>query len=296
MTGAAQVPELLRRVRRLEVVARENAAALLAGDYVTSIPGRGLLFREPRKYVAGEDARRIDWNITARLGEPYVRVHHEERRREVWLALDVSPSMHTGFQEKTKLEVAVELAATLAVSAIDAGDRLGWVVFADRALEVARPRGGRSQLFAALRSFLAHAGPWDRAVAESDPRAAIHAVQRHRGSRFVVFLLSDFIDHDVPEDLKYVRARHDLALLHVYDPVEYAASDAVRFAAVSPEGRRRRRGLLAPGEAGSLEEIEGFLREKAARLGIAVSSFSTAVSVPDALGSFFHRRRRRPQR
>lgn len=295
MTDATTLPELLKRVRRLEVVARENAAGLLAGDYTTAVLGRGLLFYESRKYVPGEDARLIDWNITARLGEPYVKVHQEERQREVWVALDVSPSMHTGFQEKTKLEVAVELAATLAVSALDAGDRLGWVVFGDRALEVTRPRGGRAQVFAALRAFLAHTGPWRRPVAESDPRCAIHAIQRHKGSRFVVFLISDFIDHDVPEDLKYVQARHDLSLLHVYDPVEYAASDAVLLGARSPEGRRRG-GVLAPGETGGLAEMEGFLRRKAGGLGMATASFATDVPLPEALGLFFHQRRRRARR
>jgi uncharacterized protein (DUF58 family) len=290
--GSSQVADLLSAVRALELVARRNVAAFTQGAYTTAILGRGLVFHEPRKYVPGEPARHIDWNVTARLAEPYVKVHQEERQREVFLALDVSPSMHTGFQDKTKLEHAVELAATLAVSAIEAGDRVGCVAFADRALAVERPLPGRRQLFRVLRTLLDHTGPWTRPVTESDPRAAIHAIQRLRGHRFVVFLISDFIDHDVPEDLKYVQARHDVSLLHVYDPVEYAATDAVRFAAHAPEGDNRRQ-VMQPGETGSLEEIEGFLRREAGRHRIAVEPFPTDLPVAPALDRFFSRRRRR---
>jgi uncharacterized protein (DUF58 family) len=141
-----------------------------------------------------------------------------------------------------------------------------------------------------LRSFLEHAGPWTRPVRESDPRAAVHAVERHRRGRFVVFLVSDFIDHDVPEDLKYLRERHDVSLLHVYDPLEYAPSGDVVFQGYSPEGTGRT-GRLAPGETGSLEEMKGFLREKAARYRIAFGSFSTAVPVRSSLDHFFHSKR-----
>jgi len=283
--------ELLRRVSLLEIAARRNAASLGPGRYRTSIPGRGLDFHELRRYVPGEPARRIDWNVTARLGEPYVKVHLEERQRKVQIALDLSPSMDAGFARRTKLEVAVELAATLAVSAIDAGDRLGWVHFADRVHETARPQGGRTQLFRALRAMLrsAEAPP---ATAVSDPRAAIHAIESQPGGPFVVFLISDFIDHDLPDDLRYVRERHDVSLFHVYDPLEYGpAIDAV-VAGRSPEGGRR--GSVRPGELGPLEEMLAFLEREGARRGLDLASFSTAEPVGAALDRFFHRKRRRP--
>lgn len=291
--AAADIPvsELLRQVRRLELVARRNVASWAPGESLTSILGRGLVFHEPRKYVAGEPARRIDWNITARVGEPYVRVHQEERRREIFLAVDVSPSMHVGFSRRTKLETAIELAATLAVSAIDGGDRVGYVTFADQVLDESRPRGGREQLFRVLRALLGSTSPWARRVAESDPRQAIHAIQRSRGRRFVVFLVSDFIDHDVPEDLKYVQARHDVSLLHVYDPLEYVASAPVLLRGQAPEGRHIFR-TFRPGEDESLEARAGFLRAQAARHGIAAASFSTAEPVAHALGRLFHGKRR----
>lgn len=288
---STDVSALLRQVRLLELVARRNAAGLASGDYLTAIRGRGMIFHESRKYVPGEPARTIDWNVTARLGEPYVKVHLEERQREVVVALDVSPSMHAGFQAKTKLEFAVELAATLAASAVEAGDRVGHVIFADRVLAESRPRGGRAQLFRVLRAFVEHAAPWTRPVGESDPRAAVHAVERHRRGRFIVFLISDFIDHDVPEDLKYVRARHDVSLLHVYDPFEYATGAPVVFQGFSPEGGRRR-ARLRPGETGTLEQMRGFLRAECGRHRIAFESFSTALPVHASLERFFHRKRR----
>lgn len=283
--------QLLQRIRLLELMARRNAAGLLVGDYLTSIRGQGLLFEETRKYVPGDPVRDIEWNVTARLGEPFVKVRLEERQREVMIALDVSPSMHVGFQEKTKLEYAVELAATLAVSVIEAGDRLGWVIFADEVLDERQPLAGRRQLFAALRAFLKHTGPWDRAVRESDPRAAVHAIQRQRRGRFVVFMISDFIDHDIPEDLKYVQARHDVSLLHVFDPVEYADAAEISFEGFSPEGSQQREWVL-PGETGSLAAMRQFLRDRCGPYRIACESLSTALPVNGALESFFHLKRR----
>ena len=288
----AEIERLLDAVHRLELAARSHAAGRALGDYRTTIRGRGMDFHEVRPYVPGEPVRNIEWNITARLGAPFVKVHREEREREVVIALDVSPSMRSGFQDRTKLEYAVELAATLAVEARDSGDRLGHVIFTDRTLDHARPRGGRGQLFRTLRSFLEHAEPLQDAVAESDPRAAIHTIESWRRHRLVIFLISDFIDHDLPDDLKYARAHHDLSLLHVYDPLEYAgAGSPARVFAFSPEGQERPARSLRPGDAGNLDEIQDFLRRKCSRLRIAFASCSTAEPVDQVLRDFFHRKR-----
>ncbi len=295
MTVADAVPALLRRVELLEIAARRNVAALRSGDYSTTFRGSGLVFHESRKYVPGEPARRIDWNVTARLSEPYVRVHLEERQRDVFIALDVSPSMHAGSQQKTKLELGVELAATLAVSAIDAGDRVGHVLFADRALGNSRPRGGRVQLFRVLKALLEGCTPWQRPVAESDPRTAIHAVQRLRGRRFVVFLISDFVDHNVPEDLKYLQARHDVTLLHVYDPLELEPAADLVFRGATPEGEPFAAPLVA-GETGGLEEMRRLLVEASGRHRCDFASISTAEPAAGALGRLFWRKSNRRAR
>lgn len=295
--------DLLHAVRTLELAARDNVAGLATGDYATSILGRGLLFHELRRYVSGEPARLIDWNITARLDEPYVRVHKEERQREVFVALDVSPSMHAGFSDKTKLELGVELAATLILSAVEGGDRAGVAVFADRVLGIEPPRSGRGHLFRLLRLLLENTAPWTREVAQSDPRTALHAMQSLRARGLVLFVISDFIDHDIPDDLRYVHARHDVSLLHVYDPLEYSdptAKSEVKLSARSPEGNRRQRpihfgetdfgGGAVPTPA--LADMQGFLRQHAGRHRIAFDSVSTREPVPRALERYFHRRRK----
>lgn len=287
-TGTA---DLFRSVRRLELVARRNAAGRLQGDYVTSFKGSGLLFEEPRRYVAGDPVRSIDWNITARVGEPHVRVHHEERQREVLLVLDVSPSMHVGFKRRTKLEMAVELAATLAVSAIGAGDRLGHLTFADRVLDSSRPRSGRSQLWRVLRALVEQTAPWSRPVALSDPRTAIHQLETRRRGRQVIFLISDFLDRDVPDDLRYLRPRHDVSLIHVYDPFELARREHLSLPARSPEGRGRP-DFLPRADGTGLGALRNRLALACARLGITSVSTSTAEPVKAALSQLFRRKRR----
>lgn len=283
---------LLRGVRELELVARRNVTSHLRGNYLTTIRGRGTEFWEARRYVPGESARHIDWRITARLREPHVRVHREERQRNVLLAVDTSASMDTGWGERTKLETAIEAAATLAVAATDLGDRLGFLTFADAVLEVAPPRLGRSRLHLVLSSLLRrlHDGA-PPGGALSDPRVAIHEIQRLRGQRFVVFLISDLIDLDVPDDLRFIGARHDLSLLHVRDALEERALEgaAPRRPLRAAEGRRRR--AAAAPDGSHLAESRGTLRRDAARLRLSHVDLPTSGPVGRALGAFFHRRR-----
>ena len=283
--------DLLRRVKTLELVARKNATGLLAGDYVTAVRGRGMMFHDARRYVPGDDVRSIDWKMTARLREPYVRLYLDEREREVFIALDVSPSMKTGWQARTKMEYAVEIAATLAVSAALQRDRIGYVLFADRALDMAVPRGGPAQLFRTLKAFLVHGRSAPRRCPLSDPRAAIHAIQSLKGRKFVVFMISDFIDRDVPDDLRYVQARHDVSLLHVYDPLEFARGVPVVVPAFSPEGKPSH-GLVSPGSGEDLDSFRSFMSREASKYHMAFHSFSTREPVDDSLRQFFDRRRR----
>lgn len=237
---------LLRRVRALELVAERNVSSLLTGSYVTTFRGQGLDFHEARKYIPGESVRRIDWRMTARMREAYVQVHNEERRREVFVAVDTSRSMATGWQQRNKLETAIEVAATLGLAAVRTGDRLGHVLFTDRVEALAPPRPGRISLFLLLRRLLealdqsSGAPPAAGAGTLSDVRAAIHAVQEFRGKRFVVFLISDFVDADLGDDLRYLERRHDTTLVRIEDPMEAARPHpALRRLVRSPEGDSR---------------------------------------------------------
>jgi len=288
LTRAASTA-IYESVRTLELVARHNVAGALQGDYVTAFKGSGLLFEEPRRYVAGDPVRTIDWNITARTGEPYVRVHREERQREVALLLDVSPSMHLGYQRRTKIETAIELAATVATSSVGGGDRLSLITFADRVLDRVPARGGRGQLWRVLSSLVSAAQPWERAVALSDPREAIHELEGRRSGPLVVFLVTDCVDRDVPEDLRYLRPRHDVSLLQVHEPFESAPTRHLRLPLVSPEGPVSSR-TSHPGSEGRYAPDSSALALECARLGIAFTSVTTGASVPRALADHFHRK------
>jgi len=288
---AAGASELFKRVRTLELAARKNVAGQLQGDYVSAIKGSGLLFEEPRRYVPGDPVRSIDWNITARVMEPHVRVHREERQRDVTIVVDVSPSMHSGFQHRTKLETGIELAATLAVSASLAGDRLGYVLYADRVLAESRPRPGKAQLWRVLRELLEHTAPWDRTVEVSDPRVALHHLESRRGGPQVVFLISDFIDEDVPEDLRYLRPRHDVSIVHISDPLEVAGPLQMLVPAFDPEGSGSRR--LGAAVTAELNSALGSLHRAAARFGISYVSMSTSDPVRSTLAALFSRKRNR---
>lgn len=281
---------LLREVRALELVARRNVTSMLSGNYRTTIIGRGMEFHEARRYVRGDSVRSIDWKITARLDEPYVRTFVEERQRDVFIALDISPSMHSGWQRLSKIEAAVEMAATLALSAIESGDRLGFMCFADRVFDFAPPRQGRKQLFKALRSFVQAIVDGPQPADVSDPRAAFHKIQSFKAKRAVIFVLSDFIDRDVPEDLNYIARKHDVSLLHIYDPLEYAANNNIRLVTHSPEGPHNPSPMRL-GEHGNIGSMARFLKTAAVQHRIAMHSFSTRQPIGPSLASFFHSRR-----
>jgi len=283
----AQLSELLGRVDGLELVARRNVTSLRSGAYRSAVVGRGLEFFEARKYVQGESVRQIDWKMTARRDEPWVRRFVEEREREIFLAVDVSPSMYAGWQHRTKLETAVELAATLAVSAVEAHDRLGLICFSDRVHNMLRPQLGRANLYRSLSLLVRHIERGPEACAVSDPRTAIHAIEAHRGRRLIVFLISDFIDLDVPTDVRYLRRRHDVTLLRVCDPLEQPSADSpVRLPARSPEGNDERRWLKLKQMSGQAA-MHRSLEQMATAFGITLASVSTRDKVAPFLRRLF---------
>lgn len=281
--------DILKKVRLLELVSKKNSVSLLDGHYMTAIPGRGTEFREARKYVAGESVRMIDWNMTARLGEPHVKIFQEERERNILIAMDVSPSMYFGWQETNKLEYAVELAATLAYSTIDVGDRLGFLFFGDRVLEEQPARRGKRQLYQALHRMI-HYRDRPPGTGKTDIRSAVHAIQKYKGSRFVIFLISDFIDLDIPDDLRYLMSSHDVCLLNVYDPLEYYRSDNLKFYFQDPEDSLHH-GVGEPGRFRTLAEQRDYLQKVSVRYKLTWEMFPTNVPAHKALGNFFQKKK-----
>lgn len=291
-----QTSKLLSQVRELELIGRKNVTGLFAGNYISTILGTGLEFQEARKYVQGESIRFIDWNMTARRSDVYVKRFREEREREIFLAVDLSPSMFFGTQERNKVECALEIAATLGYSAIASGDKLGLVTYSDKVTDVFLPKKGRSHLFAILKSLIVQKdAPPRRLIAQTDLGSAIAEIQRQRGRKFMIFFISDFIEHDMPEDLRKIQSRHEAVLVHVYDPFEYEASRRVFFPFISPEGEARRVSA-SPGEFGTLAEMENFLKGSSLKYGIDAVSIPTKGMPSRALLAYFRQKRQRKVR
>jgi uncharacterized protein (DUF58 family) len=289
-----EVSELIKKVRELELSSLKHAHSLLTGEYITSIPGKGMQFLEARKYVYGESIRLIDWNMTARLGEPYVKSLHDEREREVVVALDISPSMYTGFQVKTKIELAVEIAATIAISAIQSKDKFGYILFSDRTVDYFKPSSGKTQLFRALKSFLQYSEKAPDSNSGSDIKVALETLQKFKKNRLVVFIISDFLDNDMPDDLRYIRCEHDINFIHVYDTIEYQLSKHIFLPAISTEKNldSLHSGFIHPGEILSLEEVIENLKKLTLKFKISSTSISTKDDIGKSLKEFFHKKRR----
>jgi uncharacterized protein (DUF58 family) len=220
---ASGTTELLREIRRIEIQTSRLVAQHLAGSYQSVFKGRGISFAEVRPYTAGDDVRAIDWNVTARTGEPYVKLFSEERELTVMLVVDMSASLDLGSRGHDKRHSLVRLAATVAFSAITNADRVGLVGFTDRIEAFMPPRSGRKHVLAVL-SRLLNAQPSGRGT---DPVVALEFLARLRRSGTVAFLFSDFVEAAVGERapaleraLKLVRRRHDLVCVRVEDRIE----------------------------------------------------------------------------
>jgi len=288
----SQTLTLLQQVKELELIAKKNTTGLFAGNYVSNVLGHGLEFHEARKYVQGESIRLIDWNMTARLGDVYVKKYREEREREVFLAVDVSPSMFFGSQDRTKIETALEVAATLGFNAIHSNDKLGLVSFSESVTDTFLPKKSKSHLFAILKSLVKQKNRKLKRIKQTNMEGAISTIQAQRGRKFMIFIISDFIDRDIPENLSLIQHRHDVVLLHIFDPLEYTPSKRIFLPFYSPEGSRH---TLSgkPGHFGNFEEVESFLKGSSLKFGIDVVSISTKDNITTRLISYFRQKAQR---
>ena len=208
--------EILKKVRRLEITTRGMVNDVFSGEYHSVFKGRGMEFSEVREYQVGDDIRTIDWNVTARYGHPYVKVFEEERELTVMLLVDASSSGEFGTFERMKGEIAVEICALLAFSAIKNNDKVGLIIFTDKVEKFVPPRKGKSHVLRVLRELL-YFRPEDR---KTDIGAALEYLSRVIRRRSVVFLVSDFISKDFEKPLRIANKKHDIVGVHVVDPRE----------------------------------------------------------------------------
>ncbi|MEE2787409.1 MAG: DUF58 domain-containing protein [Myxococcota bacterium] len=208
--------ELLAEIRRIEIVTRKLVNQQMAGHYQSVFKGRGMSFDEVRQYLPGDDPRTIDWNVTARTGEPFVKTFVEERELTVMILVDMSGSMAFGTQGDEKRVVAARLAAMMAFSAIKNGDRVGLVAFTNTVECYVPPKKGRKHVLRIIDEILR----FDPVGAGTDLAHALEFVGRVNRRKSVVFLISDFLDDDYERPLHVTAKRHDLVPLHIVDPSE----------------------------------------------------------------------------
>lgn len=209
-------PELLKKVRRIELRTARLVDSLMGGAYHSAFKGRGMEFEDVREYVPGDEVRSIDWNVTARAGYPHVKTFREERELTVVLLVDVSSSEAFGSSGQGKNELIAEFAALIALAAMRNDDKIGLALFTDRVERYLPPKKGRRHVLRLIRDLLAYE-PESRGT---DLAAALSFLGKVQRRRAVVFLLSDLLADDFRKDLAAARSRHDLVAVRVADPRE----------------------------------------------------------------------------
>ena len=208
--------ELLKKVRKIEIKTKGLSNHIFAGEYHTAFKGRGMAFSEVREYQPGDDIRSIDWNVTARFNNPYVKVFEEEREMTVMLLVDVSASKDFGTQQQMKQELVTELGAVLAFSAIQNNDKIGVIFFSDQVEKFIPPKKGKSHILRIIRELIAfepeHKG--------TDIGEALRYFNNVIKKRAVCFLISDFMNEGFEAPLRIANKKHDLVAVRIYDKRE----------------------------------------------------------------------------
>jgi uncharacterized protein (DUF58 family) len=216
MATIQHTKDLLKKVRLIELKTRGLSNHIFSGEYHSAFKGRGMAFSEVREYVPGDEVRTIDWNVTARLGHPYVKIFDEERELTVMLLADVSGSGEFGTENQLKRELITEACATIAFSAIQNNDKVGLILFTDRTELFIPPKKGRAHILRIVRELLefrpAHAG--------TDVGGALKYMNNVIKKRSIAFLISDLMDEGYDDALKIANRKHDLVVLRTSDPRE----------------------------------------------------------------------------
>ena len=208
--------ELLKKVRKIEIKTRRLSDHIFGGEYHSTFKGRGMTFSEVRQYQYGDDVRNIDWNVTARYSEPFIKVFEEERELTMMLMVDISGSEFFGTQEQFKNEVITEIAATLAFSATQNNDKIGLILFSNKVELYIPPKKGRSHVLRIIRELIEfHPQSKETNIAE-----ALKFLSSVMKKRAIVFVLSDFIADDFQQTIKIAAKKHDVTGIRVYDKRE----------------------------------------------------------------------------
>ncbi len=208
--------EILKKVRKIEIKTRRLSDHIFSGEYHTSFKGRGMTFSEVRQYQYGDDVRAIDWNVTARYNEPYVKVFEEERELTMMLMVDCSGSESFGTQNQLKSEVITEIAATLAFSSTQNNDKVGLILFSDEIELFIPPKKGKSHVLRIIRELI----EFQPKSKKTDIAQALKFLSSVMKKKAIVFMISDFMSKDYEHTLKIASKKHDVTGIRVFDKRE----------------------------------------------------------------------------
>lgn len=300
------IKELLESVRRIEVRTNRLVNDMMVGAYLSHFKGRGMDFEELREYIPGDEVRDIDWNVTYRMGRPFVKRYREERELALVIALDISGSSAFGSLRQSKREFAAEIAGTLAISATRSSDKVGLLLFTDQVELFLPPRKGRRHILRLIREMLFFEPKHQGTSVPGALTFLNHVLHR----RSIVFLLTDFLhsfgqmaghansSRDTLQEIGLTNARHDLVCIHLHDPRESVLPPAGLLTIEDAEtgelleldsSRLAVREKFARTNAERLAELDRSLR----RAGVDTLSFSTAEPFAQTLQHFFETRRGR---
>ena len=226
--------DLLKKVRRIELRTARLVDNVLAGGYHSAFKGRGMEFEEVRQYQIGDDVRTIDWNVSARFGETFVKLYREERELTVILLVDVSGSQHFGTHKQFKDELVAEICATLSISAIRNNDKVGLICFSDRIEAYIPPRKGTKHVLRVIRELLA----LEPEGSGTNVAGALEFLNKVQKKRSIVFLVSDLQDRNWQRPLQIANRRHDVVAVRTDDTAEHELPNVGLLRIVDPETNR----------------------------------------------------------
>ena len=286
-----ETSELLKKVRKIESKSKGLSKHLFSGEYHSAFKGRGMSFSEVRNYQYGDDVRNIDWNVTARTGDPYIKIFEEERELTVMLLIDISRSSFFGTTPQMKNEYITENCAVLAFSAINNNDKVGVIFFSDRVEKYIPPKKGKSHILRIIRELL-DIEPEGKGT---DIGLALRFFNNVVKKRSICFLLSDFMSQGYESPLRVAARRHDLIGVHLYDPREKELPNAGLIRALDAETGTLRwidtsDASLRRAYQDWFENNYQYFRDQFLRSGADTMSISTTDSYVNALHHFFQRR------
>lgn len=288
-----ETQKLLKKVRRIEIKTRRLSNHLFSGEYHSSFKGRGMAFSEVRRYEFGDDIRAIDWNVTARLHEPHIKVFEEERELTLMLLVDLSGSENFGSRQQLKRELITEICATLAFSAIQNNDKVGVIFFSDKVEKFIPPTKGKTHILRIIRELIEFK-PESNKTNIAEALRFFSAFQKRRA---IAFILSDFMDSRYKDALKIASRKHDLTGIRIFDPIEEDLPNLGLLPMQDPESGKvhwinTSSSKLRSQMKRRFQDYKKYYKESFLRSGAGELSIRVDQSYPAALLGYFKKRSR----